>query len=400
MDLRRQLAIVALVYVIEGFPMGVYQNVLGFYFRRHDVSLSSIGLLSLLGFAWTAKPLWSPVIERFGARQDWIRASLVAMAFALAGIAGLPANPIGPALWTVVAIYCLASATQDIAIDGYTIGLVDRGREGPANAVRMTAYRAGFVASGSGLLLLPGWLGWGETFLVGAALTLMLATTLTLAPPIALPPAGERKPLRALRDWLARPGVGSVVAFVVLYRIGDKAMGPMLPTFWVDRGFSNTEFALFSSFLGAFATIAGAIAGGAWVARAGIVSALWITGILALASNLVYAAAAAWPESDRLGVYAASVLEAVSSGAVGAAFVSYLMRICEQQHAAVQYAVLTGLYTSLGTLLASASGRITEATGYASYFALTAAFAAPAFVFLARAARWMQPAPEIGSRSE
>ena len=390
MDLRRQLTVVALVYVIEGFPMGVYQNVLGVYFRRHDVSLTAIGLVSVLGFAWTAKPLWSPLVDRFGTRQDWIRGALLAMALALVGVAWLPASPIGPALWTALALYCVASATQDIAIDAYTIGLVDRGREGQANAVRMAFYRVGFIASSS-LILLPRWIGWSQTFLVGAGATLLFVATLAWVPPIPLPPPSERQPLRALRSWALRPGVGAVVAFVVLYRIGDKAMGPMLSPFWVDRAFSNEEIWMFSNVLGALATVAGAIAGGAWVARAGVVSALWWTGGLALASNLVYAAAAAWPESGRIGVYVASGLEAVSSGAVGAAFVSYLMRICEKRYAAVQYAVLTGLYASVGTLLASASGRIAEATGYASYFALTAAFAAPAFLFLTPAARWMVP---------
>ena len=394
MNLRRQLAIVALVYVIEGFPMGVYQHVLSVYFRRHGVSLTEIGLLSALGFAWTAKPLWSPLVERFGARQDWIRGALFAMAASLAGVAALPASPIGPALVVALAAYCIASATQDIAIDGYTIGLVDRGREGPANAVRTTAYRVGLALSGSGLLLLPAWLGWRATFLFAAGLTALFAAALALTPPIALPPPAERRPLHSLRAWLVRPGVMPVIAFVILFRIGDRAMGPMLPTFWVDRGFSDAELALLANLLGAGATIVGAIAGGAWVARAGIVSALWATGAFALVSNLVYAAAAAWPETGRAGVYAASLLEAVSSGAVGAAFVSYLMRICEREHAAVQYAVLTGLYASVGTLLASGSGRIAEATGYASYFALTAAFAAPAFAFLSRAARWIEPVAE------
>jgi PAT family beta-lactamase induction signal transducer AmpG len=391
LDPRRQLAIVALVYVIEGFPMGVFQHVLSVYFRRHGVALAEIGMLTALGYAWTAKPLWSPLVERIGARQDWIRGALLAMAAALAAIALLPANPISTGLIIAVAIYCIASATQDIAIDGYTIGLVDRGREGPANAVRTTAYRIGLALSGSGLLLLPAQIGWRETFLAAAALTSVFAASLALTPPIALPPPAERRPLHSLRAWLFRPGVFPVLAFVILFRIGDRAMGPMLPTFWVDRGFSDAEIALLANLLGAGATIVGAIAGGAWVARAGIVPALWGTGAFALASNLVYASAAAWPESGRIGVYVASLVEAVSSGAVGAAFVSYLMRICEREHAAVQYAVLTGLYASVGTLLASYSGRITEATGYASYFALTAIFAAPAFAFLSRAARWIEP---------
>ncbi len=391
MNLRRQLSVVALVYVIEGYPMGVFQNLLPLYFRRHDVSLTAIGLLSVLGFAWIVKPLWSPLVERFGSRQDWIRAALIAMALALLAVAGLPPNPIGPLLAAALALFCLASATQDIAIDAYTIGLVDRGREGPANAVRMAFYRVGYVASGGALLLLPDRIGWNETFVIGALLCLFMATTLRFTPSIPLPPPAEREPLRALRDWVSRPGVAAVIAFVVLFRVGDKAMGPMLAPFWVDRGFSNDEYAAFSTALGAVLTIAGAIAGGLWVDRRGVVSALWWTGAFALASNLVYASAAAWPESGRIGVYVASAGEAVSSGAVGAAFVSYLMRVCEKEHAAVEYAVLTGLYASFGTVLASGSGWVAEHLGYASYFALTAGLAAPAFLFLIPAARWMFP---------
>ena len=130
------------------------------------------------------------------------------------------------------------------------------------------------------------------------------------------------------------------------------------------------------------------------VSRWGIPRALWICGGLALASNGIYAAAAAWPASGRLGVYAAALIESSTSGAVGAAFLSYLMRICEKRHAAVQYAVLTGLYALAGSLLAGASGWITERTGYAGYFLLTAAFAAPAFAMLSRARSWMRPLDE------
>jgi PAT family beta-lactamase induction signal transducer AmpG len=75
-------------------------------------------------------------------------------------------------------------------------------------------------------------------------------------------------------------------------------------------------------------------------------------------------------------------------------FVAYLMSICDRRYAAVEYALLSSLYAAAGAVLAGASGWITEAVGFAGYFALTAAFAAPAFVFLSRAARWMQPAPE------
>ena len=391
MSLRRQLAVVALVYVIEGFPMGAYSSVFGFYFASHHAALASIGLLGSLSFAWSLKVLWSPVVERYGTRQQWIAGALVAMAGALATIAWLPASPIGAALWIALALYCAASATQDIAIDAYTIGLVDRASLGPANAVRTAAYRVGMIASSSGLLLLPERFGWPAAFLTGAALSLVLACGLAATPAIALAPTAERRhPFAALVRWSQRPGAAAVATFVLLFRIGDKAMGPMVAPFWVARGFGPAEYGAFAGLFGAVFFVIGGVASGAWMARAGMVRALWITGALALLSNLGYAAVAAWPESGKLAVYAASAIESATSGAVGATFVAFLMSICDKRHAAVEYALLSSLYAAAGALLAAASGWITEATGYAGYFALTALFAAPAFAFLSRAALWME----------
>src|SRR5262249_39265154 len=146
-------------------------------------------------------------------RQQWIAGALAAMAGALAAIAWLPANPIGAALWTALAIYCIASATQDIAIDAYTIGLVDRANLGPANAVRTAAYRVGMLVATAGLLLLPDRFGWDAVFFTGAALSLLGAASLVATPAVALPPAAERRPLEALARWGRRRGALSVVAF-------------------------------------------------------------------------------------------------------------------------------------------------------------------------------------------
>jgi PAT family beta-lactamase induction signal transducer AmpG len=394
-DRRRQLAVVALVYVIEGFPMGAWSTTFNFYFASQHAALTSIGLLGSLGLAWSLKVVWSPIVDRYGTRQQWIAGALVAMAGALAATAWLPTSPIGASLWAALALYCAASATQDIAIDAYTIGLVDRAHLGPANAVRTAAYRVGMIASSSGLLLLPDRFGWSAAFLVGAAFSLLLATSLALTPAIALPPSAERRPLEALARWIRRPGAAGVMAFVVLFRIGDKAMGPMVGPFWVQRGFGPAEYGAFSGLVGALLFVAGGVAAGAWMPRAGMVRALWVTGALALVSNLGYAAAAAYPESGKLAVYAAAAIESATSGAVGATFVAYLMSICDRRYAAVEYALLSSLYAAAGSVLAGASGWITESVGYAGYFALTAAFAAPAFAFLPLAARWTLPADEI-----
>jgi PAT family beta-lactamase induction signal transducer AmpG len=388
MPLGRKLWIVGLVYVIEGFPMGVYANVWPVYFRRHDVSLTEIGWLSGLYIAWSAKVLWSPLVDRFGERRQWIGACLVAMAMCLVGIALSDIRQLGPWLWALLALYCVASATQDVAIDAYAIGITDRGEEGPINSMKVTAYRGGLLAA-NGLLLLPRWIGWPGAFAAAAGLSAAMARSVFTAPRIAVPPESRRQTLAPLRRWLGREGAAPALLFVLLFRVGDRAMGPMVAPFWVDRGFGDEEIAAVSAAFGIGATVVGAIVGGGVVARIGIGRSLWLLGALALASNLGYAAAAAFPASGRPGVYTASAVESFCGGLASAAFLSYLMRICEKEHAAVQYALVTAVYALAGSLIAMPSGWVTEQLGYAGYFGLTALYALPAFAFLPRARAWI-----------
>jgi PAT family beta-lactamase induction signal transducer AmpG len=388
-SLRRQLAIVALVYVVEGFPMGVFADVWPVFFRRNAASLAEIGWLTALSIAWSLKVLWSPLVDRFGERRRWIAASLAIMSGCLLVFSGAPHEGVGTLAWLAIGLFCMASATQDIAIDAYTIGLIERGDEGPANSMRITAYRAGLIAAG-GMLLLPRWIGWSGAFLVAGLALLLLAAAVLACPPVAVPEAARRELLAPLRRWLGRGGLASVAAFVLLYRVGDRAMGPMVAPFWVDSGFSDEQIAFAKTTLGTLATVAGAVVGGGVVARIGIGRSLLALGICGLVSNLGYAAAAA-TGAGWAGVVAASVVESFCSGLASAAFLSYLMRICEKEHAAVQYALVTSVYALAGTGVAAPSGWITERIGYASYFALTAAYALPAFAFLRGARGWLGP---------
>ncbi len=401
MRLGPKLSVIALVYVIEGFPMGVYQ-LWSVFFRRHEVSLAALGLLSGLSIAWSAKVLWSPLVDRFGERRQWIAGSLGVMAACLVTIAGSDPRAIGLALGMALALFCAASATQDVAIDAYTIGLVEPGEEGLANSVRITAYRVGMsLLAGTGLFFLPARVGWPATFLVAAALTAAMGASVFACPRVAVPPESRRALWQPLGHWLGRPGALPVLCFVLLYRVGDRAMGPMVLPFWVDRGFDEAEIGVVSGTLGMLATVGGAAAGGALVSLAGIAPGLWWLGALALGSNLGYAAVAVHPEWGRAGMYGAAIAEHFCSGLASAAFLSYLMRICQKEHAAVQYALLTALYALAGSLASLPSGALAEGMGYAGYFALTSAYALPAFACLRGASAWIggEPARSASPRA-
>lgn len=417
-DLRRKLAWVAILYFAEGMPFGVVKDVLPVYFRVHDVDLTDIGLTALLGLPWTLKVLWSPLVDRFGRRKDWISGCLAGLAVLCAAIPLFEPGDLTLGLWiTLIAMTCV-SATQDIAIDAYAIGLVSDGEEGDANGVRVSAYRVALIVAGGGLLLLRGWLGWAGIFWCAAGIFLMLALVARATPEIEIDGGGGNSGwATALRGWLAGPGrrgrsgVVALFAFVLIYKLGDAAMAPMVKPFWVDRGLSVEEIGMVSTTLGVGATIAGALVGGWLTDRWGIFHSLWVLGLAQAMSNLGYAAVAwfdpaapmAWQtavssatwatalvEPARLAIYAASLLESFTGGLGTAAFLAFLMHVCEKRHAAVQYALLSAVFAFSRDVAGAASGWATTRLGYDAYFLMTFAFAFPGLALVPLLKPWIR----------
>jgi PAT family beta-lactamase induction signal transducer AmpG len=91
------MATVALLYFAEGLPFGLVNSALSVYFRTKKISLEEIGLLSLLGLAWSLKLLWAPLVDRFGKRFFWIVPAQLAMAGSTALLALF--DPIGDKAW-------------------------------------------------------------------------------------------------------------------------------------------------------------------------------------------------------------------------------------------------------------------------------------------------------------
>jgi PAT family beta-lactamase induction signal transducer AmpG len=401
---------IGVLYFAEGMPFGIAKDVWPVYFRLHGVSLTDIGLMSLLGLPWTLKVLWSPLVDRFGERGQWITGCLLTLAMLTALMPAFDPTAMTLAFWVVLVAFTVAAATQDVAIDAYTVGLVERGEEGDANGVRVSTYRVALIVTGGGLVVLSQWLSWTSVYGVAAVLFLLLALVVRAAPrqPRAVT---STEWLTPLRQWLMRPGIVAVVAFILLYKLGDASMGPMVKPFWLDRGLSAAEIGLVSTSFGMAATIAGALIGGRFTSTWGIFHALWLLGLAQALSNLGYATVAlidppvpqvgvsslgdviaGLQEPARAMIYAASMIESFCSGLGSAAFMSFLMNICEKQHAAVQYALLSALFAFSRDVAGAASGWATTRLGYGSYFALTFALAFPALAILPFARGWIREA--------
>jgi len=115
--------------------------------------------------------------------------------------------------------------------------------------------------------------------------------------------------------------------------------------------------------------------------RWGLVRGLLIMGLFQAASNLIYALVA-FAGAGRAGVYAAGMFESFTQGLGTAAFLSLLMRLCDKEHAATQYALLSALFSLVRHVSGAASGWAAEALGYGPFFLYTFFLAFPALALL------------------
>jgi len=170
---------VGILYFAEGFPLGIFYDVFPVHFRQQGVALWEIGFMSLLGLAWSLKFLWAPAIDHYRHHRRWMFVVDISMAIVLC-IFALYAD-FGPWVWFAIGAFTLASATNDIAIDGYTIEMLNRHEFGLANGLRIAFYRAGMLAAGF-VLILSDYAGWISTYLSAAGLLVILGIICLYAP--------------------------------------------------------------------------------------------------------------------------------------------------------------------------------------------------------------------------
>jgi MFS transporter, PAT family, beta-lactamase induction signal transducer AmpG len=394
---RSKLTWVAILYFAEGFPFGLLFDAFPVYFRSLNVSLTDIGLIWLAGLPWTLKFFWAPAVDLWGKRRTWIVVCQTLLAIDLLLIVLLQPTQTGPLLWVLLIALATFAATQDIAIDAYTIELLNDDEVGPGNGVRVSTYRVALICAGGVFVALAGLIGWQTAFATAAVLLLVSAVLSSQMPDFPRPVYAHepwsttlnRVFIGPLQTFWQRPGVLHVMLFILIFKLGDMALGPMVRPFWVDRHFTPLQIGAVPGTIGVVSTIAGALLGGKLTQSWGLFRALWLLGIAQAASNLMYATAAALPPSSLL-MYSASVVESFCGGLGTAPFLAFMMSICEKSRAATQYALLSALFGLTRSISGPISGVLTEQFGYATYFAATFFLAWPAFLLLPWVKLWIK----------
>jgi len=234
--------------------------------------------------------------------------------------------------------------------------------------------------------------------LAGIALTLPLAAWAARA-------ARFETLLGGLRNYFAQPGAAAFLAFIVLYKLGDAFAGALMTPFLLKAlHFGTAEVGVANKVFGLWLTIGGAIVGGALMLRIGMWRALMAFGMLQAASNLgfwwlaqygagslgaltvpafdwgfVKLAQATQVDGSLLMVVA---LENLSGGMGTAAFLAFMMSLCNQRFTATQFALLSA-FASVGRVwVGPLAGVLAEAIGWPDFFLVSIVLALPALWML------------------
>ena len=382
----------------SGLPFNLPDSTLQAWLATLDMDIKTIGWFTLVGAPYAFKFLWAPILDRFalpvlGRRRGWmlLLQLLLAALIAVLGLQGerLGVGVPGEAVYAVAAIALLiafVSATQDIVIDAYRADTLRPEERGVGSTATQVGYRVATWITGALALILSDVVGWRNTYLLMAVV--MGATVLfTWAAPEPERVAPRPRTLAAavldpLREFLGRPGAWALLALIVLYKFGDAFALKLVTAFLIKGvGFTALEVGAISKTVVITLTLLGTFVGGVLLARLGLFRSLLFFGILQALTNLLYALLAATGKSTILMVIALG-FDNFAGGMGAAAFVAFLMGLCDVRFSAFQYALLSALASVARNFLGPPAAYVVDAVGWSSFFTLTFFTAIPGLLVL------------------
>lgn len=411
---------VSVLYFAQGLPYTVVNLMSVIFLKGMGTSNELIGLTSLLSFPWVLKGLWGPVVDMYSTKRKWILNTEIICAFLFAALAFGVLMPqaiiISVVILTAIAF---ASATHDIAIDGFYLNTLNKDQQALFVGVRNTAYR-GAVILGSGVLVFfAGKLaekhlvtgsggdtkvyedislsflgssfkvsalqyGWATAFGICAIIFVLIYLFQRWYLPYPKKHDSEvgapRKTIsfiESFRTYFQQDKIGWIVAYVLIFRLGDALTFKMAPPFLMDKvekgglGVSTSEMGLLSGTLGVMFLLVGGLLGGYLIAKQGLKKWMWPTAILQNSTNVLY-----WMLAiNQPGIewaYAVNSIEQFTYGLGVAAYTVFLMRTVRPEYEASHYAITTA-FMAAGVLIPGVfSGYLQVNLGYQNYFLMSA----------------------------
>ena len=381
-----------------GLPLLLTITVLQAWMQEEGVDLTVIGMMALVGLPYTLKFLWAPVLDRFtlpflGRRRGWLLVAQVALMFS---ISGLGFTDPGKSPWMMAFIAFLVtffSASQDIVVDAYRREDLPDEELGLGASLYVNGYRVGMLLASGGGLIMADHMPFSMVYQVMAACLLpgVLTTLLAPEPDIhgSTPKTIKEAVVLPLIEYFNRQGALWILAFILLYKIGDTMASAITIPFYLDIGFSKTQIGTVVKLFGFWATIGGTIIGGVMMLRLKINRSLWVFGILQAISTAGFVILARIGNS-LFALSAVITFENLASGMGTAAFVAFMASITNKRFTATQYALLSSLMGVPRVIASAPTGFLVKNLGWETFFIVCTLIAVPGLLLLLKFAPWSQ----------
>jgi len=428
----KRMTRILLLGIISGFPWVLIGSSLSLWLKEDGLSRSTIGWAGLIFGVYAINYLWAPIIDRIripwltdkiGHRRGWI----VTMQFII--LASLVCwSLVDPSanlalVITIGLIIAIASATQDITVDALRIEQIGE-NEGKS------------MQAGAAMAVVGWWTGYklGGVVALNAAeyfqsagfenywqITFLLLGVVVIACNIGLMFIHESQPterqmaqrqtdqmieeklgssgaISKILAWISGTIAGPIISFfkrngfkialgilgfVFLFKIGEAFLGRMSIIFYKEIGFSKGDIALYSKGIGWITTIIFTLLGGLFAIRSGVIKAMFISGILMAATNLLFAVLA-WSGKSELLFAVAVLFDDIAAAFATVAFVAFISLLVDRTYTATQYALLASIGTLGRTTLAASSGELVDWLNgdWGIFFVITTVMVIPSLILL------------------
>lgn len=375
------------LYIAQSIPMSFFSTAIPVVLRQENFSLASIGLLQLIKLPWILKFIWAPFIDaRTRSEKDyfcWIISSELLYALLILAVSFLDITLHFPALFALVVLAFLASATQDIATDALAVLSFSKKEQSMAGSIQSMGGFAG-TWIGSGLLLIL-FAKWGWTTLLYALSAFVLVALLPLIfrkSPLIVEPAPPKKiQWNDLFRFFARKGTVKLLLFLALSYSGLIGTLAMLKPMMVDLGYNMSKIGLMVGIIGTLAGCGGSFIGGFVMKRIARKTAR-IGGALYLMIAAFYIWIMSLSGFTTSTLYLGIVLIWSSYGAASVILYTTAMERVREGLEGTDFTLQTVIAHFSSMVVAIGSGKFADHFGYSGLFLAEFCLALVAFLFV------------------
>ena len=385
------------LYFAEGLPYMAVMTISTVMYKCLGIGNTEIAFYTAwLYLPWVIKPFWSPFVDIIRSKRWWVLAMQWAIAIAMASIAfALPASGFFQTTLALFWLMAFASATHDIAADGFYMLALKQSDQAAFVGIRSTFYRLASIFGQGVLVAIAGAielrtenipLSWTITMLVTAVLFSLVtfyhlfavpkptSDKSTLAADAATAGAIFREFGRTFATYFTKPGALLAIVFMLLYRLPEAFLIKMCMPFLVaskESGgleLSTAEVGIVYGTIGVIFLTLGGILGGLFASRIGLKKSIWwMAGCMTLPCLTFVYLAIAQPD-NLFAISTAIAIEQFGYGFGFTAYMLYMMYFSEGEFKTSHYAICTAFMALSMMIPGMFAGYIQEAIGYTDFF--------------------------------